>query len=295
MSLLPYYEVVRGGIPMRDSKRLTYIINVVVLVLILMFPNQSIGLADQTVHVENEKQAKWQKLNQLAEESLLFAKKQEFGASKNSLNELSALFISIEIGQYVNRIEQAQILLETIVQAKESLNPLQPNQEQVEQKILRMRLALDAVSHKKQPLWINYYPTMAKTISELMYTLEHNERDRFYHLLNQLSVQFEMVRPAIIVSHPPGVAEKTESQLSYIQSNKGELWQNKDQAMQMLKAFERQIKIAFFQKVDNSLQSFLFIILGIGTLICSVLSYVAWRKYKGEKDRKTVVWKRAKG
>jgi sporulation protein YpjB len=295
LSLLPYYEVVRGGIPVRNSKRLKNMIKVFVLALIFIFPNQSIGVADQSEHLLNDKHAKWQKLNELAEESLLFAKKQEFGASKKSLNELAAQFINIEIGDYVNRIEQAQILLDTIVQAKEALNPLQPNKEQVEQKILRMRLALDAVSHKKQPLWISYYPTMAKTINELMFTIENNERDRFYHLLNQLSGQFEMVRPAMIISHPPGVVEKTESQLSYMLSNKGELWKSKDQAMQMLKGFERQIKISFFQKVDNSLQAFLFIILGIGTLICSVLSYVAWRKYKGEKEKKTVSWKREKG
>lgn len=278
---------------MRGSKVLKNIINVVVLALILMYPHQNIGLADQAEVLEDEKQAKWQKLNQLAEAALLFAKKQEFAASTKSINDLAAHFIRIEIGQYVDRIEQAQILLDSIVQAKNTLNPIEPNQEQVERKIWRLRLALDAVSHKKQPLWINYYPTLAKTISEVMYSLEHNKRDRFYHLLNQLSAQFEMVRPAMIVSHPPGVVEKLDSQLSYLQTNKGELWQNKDQAMQMLKAIERQLKTAFFQKVDNSLQSLLFIILGIGTLICSVLSYVAWRKYKGERERKTVVWRRS--
>lgn len=281
---------------MRGSKVLKNIINVVVLALILMYPHQNIGLADQADQkevLEDEKQAKWQKLNQLAEAALLFAKKQEFAASKKSINDLAAHFIRIEIGEYVDRIEQAQILLDSIVQAKNTLNPIEPNQEQVERKIWRLRLALDAVSHKKQPLWINYYPTLAKTINEVMYSLEHNKRDRFYHLLNQLSAQFEMVRPAMIVSHPPGVVEKLDSQLSYLQTNKGELWQNKDQAMQMMKAIERQLKTAFFQKVDNSLQSLLFIILGIGTLICSVLSYVAWRKYKGERERKTVVWRRS--
>lgn len=278
---------------MRGSKVLKNIINVAVLALILMYPHQNIGLADQAEVLEDEKQAKWQKLNQLAEAALLFAKKQEFAASTKSINDLAAHFIRIEIGEYVDRIEQAQILLDSIVQAKNTLNPIEPNQEQVERKIWRLRLALDAVSHKKQPLWINYYPTLAKTISEVMYSIEHNERDRFYHLLNQLSAQFEMVRPAMIVSHPPGVVEKLDSQLSYLQTNKGELWQNKDQAMQMLKAIERQLKTAFFQKVDNSLQSLLFIILGIGTLICSVLSYVAWRKYKGERERKTVVWRRS--
>lgn len=278
---------------MRGSKVLKNIINVVVLALILMYPHQNIGLADQAEVLEDEKQAKWQKLNQLAEAALLFAKKQEFAASTKSINDLAAHFIRIEIGEYVDRIEQAQILLDSIVQAKNTLNPIEPNQEQVERKIWRLRLALDAVSHKKQPLWINYYPTLAKTISEVMYSIEHNERDRFYHLLNQLSAKFEMVRPAMIVSHPPGVVEKLDSQLSYLQTNKGELWQNKDQAMQMLKAIERQLKTAFFQKVDNSLQSLLFIILGIGTLICSVLSYVAWRKYKGERERKTVVWRRS--
>jgi sporulation protein YpjB len=294
LSSPPYYEVVRGGVRMKKKKLGLYIINVLVLVTIMMLSFQNVGLADHHPKHLEEDQAQWQRLNQLAEKSLSLANKQEFEASRKLVSDLSVQFLAVEIGKYVERVDQAHILLETIQQAEESLNSIDPIKGQAEQKVLRMRLALDAVSHKKQPLWLNYYPTMAKALNELRYAIEQNKSDYFYRSINRLSAHFEMVRPSLIISHPQEVVVQLDSQLRYINENKSELWNNKDKMMQMINAVERQMKVAFFQDVENTNQTFLFIIFGIGTLICTVLSYVAWRKYRGETDRKIVVWKKSR-
>jgi sporulation protein YpjB len=277
---------------MKTNKLKLSIINILVLTIIFVILQQNIGLADHDPQHKEENQTEWQQLNKLAEESLYLVNKQEFAASRKLVNDLASRFLAIETGKYVERLDQAHILLEIILQAKESLNQVDPLKGQAKQKVLKMMLALDAVSHKKQPLWINYYPTVAKDINQLRFALEQDKRDLFYHTINNLSAHFEMVRPALIISHPQEVVVQLESLMRYINDHKSELWTNKDQAVQMINQIDRQMKIAFFQKVENSIQSFLLIILGIGTLIGSVLSYVAWRKYKGETERKTVVWRK---
>jgi sporulation protein YpjB len=277
---------------MKTNKQKLTVINVLILTIIFIILQQKTGLADHQPQHREEKQVEWQQLNKLAEESLYLTNKQEFAASRKLINDLATRFLAIETGKYLERLDQAHILLETILQAKEALNQVDPLKGQAVQKVLKMRLALDAVSHKKQPLWINYYPTVAQDIDQLRFALEQDKRDLFYRTINSQLAHFEMVRPALIISHPQEVVVQLESQLRYINNNKSELWNNKDQTVLMINQIERQLKVAFFQEVDNSVQSFLLIILGIGTLIGSVLSYVAWRKYKGETARKTVVWRK---
>jgi sporulation protein YpjB len=277
---------------MKTNKLKLTVINVLILTVIFVILQQNTGLADHKPKHREEKQVEWQQLNKLAEESLYLTNKQEFAASRKLISDLATRFLALETGKYLERLDQAHILLETILQAKEALNQVDPLKGQAVQKVLKMRLALDAVSHKKQPLWINYYPTVAKDIDQLRFALEQDKRDLFYRTINSLSAHFEMVRPALIISHPQEVVVQLESQMRYINDHKSELWNNKDQSVQMINQIDRQFKIAFFQEVDNSIQSFLLIILGIGTLIGSVLSYVAWRKYKGETARKTVVWRK---
>jgi sporulation protein YpjB len=292
LSSYPYYELVRGGVRMKINKQKLSVINVLILTVIFVILQQNTGLADHHSEHKEEKHVEWQQLNKLAEESLNLTNKQEFAASRKLINDLASRFLTIETGKYLERIDQAHILLETILNAKEALNQVDPLKGQANQKVLKMRLALDAVSHKKQPLWINYYPVVAKDIDQLRFALEQDKRDLFYHTINSQLAHFEMVRPALIISHPQEIVEQLESQMKYINDHKSELWNNKDQTILMINQIDRQFKLAFFQEVENSMQPFLLIILGIGTLIGSVLSYVAWRKYKGETARKTVVWRK---
>jgi sporulation protein YpjB len=277
---------------MKKSKHIIFIVNMIVLLSIVLFSNQSIGLASSHSHHAQAAEKEWERLNKLAEESLFLFKKKEYEASRKRINDLSAYFLQVEIAHYVDRIEQAEILLESIVQAKEALTNVKLDEVLAGNKLMQMNLAIDAVSHKKHPLWIQYYPKVAGSVNDLVYALDGDNRDAFYHSINNLSTHYELVRPAMYVSHEVGVVEKLDSQLDFIINNKNDLWKNKDKAYEMLKLLEKEIKIAFHQETKESSQSLMIILTGIGSLICSVLSYVAWRKYKAEGDRKTIVWKK---
>lgn len=276
---------------MKKLKGLLYILTILVYIFIFTFSTQMISYAND-INNEDEKYQKWQQVNQIAEEVLFLVQKNEFEASRKQLNQLSSYFLSLETGNYVDRVEQAQILIDAIIQAKESLNAVKLDPDQAHKKVLRMRLALDAVSHKKQPLWLNYYPTIVNTMDELMYAVKENNRDAFYYHLNSLAEEYEFVRPSLVISHQLGITEKLDSQIKYIMNQLQNVWDNQERALNLLESLDKDWKVAFFQKNEQSSQSFIFLMVGVGTLICSVLSYVAWRKYKGEKEIKKVIWKK---
>jgi sporulation protein YpjB len=276
---------------MKKIKEFLRFVSLLILLITILTTHQQVGVADH--HTPEDKVHKnWQRLNTLAEQSLFLIKKQEYEAARKVLNDLSLYFLTIDTSHYLKSVEKVHLLLGVIIEARESLNRAQIDHKQVENKVLRMRLALDAVSHQKQPLWLHYYPTLAKTITDLSYSLESKNRDLFYFSLNELSSQYELIRPAAFLSHPTDVIEQLDSLLSFLNKNKESLWNNKDKASEMITVLDKQLKKVFFQKIENNAQSFIYLLIGIGAFIFTVLSYVAWRKYRGESEKKTVEWRR---
>lgn len=162
----------------------------VLMIVVLLLSFHHLGYASHGPD-DLESIREWQRLNEFAEEALFLLNKNEFEATKKTLNDLSAHFLTLDTAKYLGQVEQVHVILSTIVEAKETLNKVEFDIKQAESKLLRMRLALDAVSHHQQPLWINYYPSFVKTMDDLQYSLEHNNRDLFYHSINLLEKHFE--------------------------------------------------------------------------------------------------------
>lgn len=241
---------------------------------------------------EESKRESWQKLNGLAEQALDLAQRNQWEASKKRLGQLTSHFLALKTGDYVERLEQVQVLTQTIVQAEEALNRVTPDPEEIIQRLLRLRLVLDAVSHHRQPLWLNYYPNIIKTMDELIEALQEDKRDLFYQRINQLASQYEFIRPAIVVSHDAETVAKMDSKIKFLMDKRSELWHDEKRRLAFLEGLEKDWKYIFYQNHQEQSISFIYLMIGMGTLICSVLTYVAWRKYRGEKETKKVVWKK---
>lgn len=241
-----------------------------------------------------DKNAEWQKLNKLAEEILLLIRKNELATARKLADQIESGLLSLELGRYVERLDQAKVLTDSVVQARYALNSVEPQKNTIERKALQMRLVLDAVSHTQQPLWLSQYPTLSKLIEELHQAIERDQRDLFYQRVNDLESSYQLVRPALFVSHKRGVVEQLDSQLAFLTQHTGERWKDKKQTQNAIRALDNQLQIAFFRKANPSFASFIFLLISITTMICAALSYAAWKKYKGEHQQETIPWKKIK-
>lgn len=275
---------------MKYVKVIKYGLIIVSIIFLIMLSLPYIGEANQSSDEEPNKE--WNKLNELAEQVLYLSQKNEFEAAKKQLGHLSNFFLSLNTGDFVQRIEQVQVLTETIIQAEEAFNRVSPNSEEIEHKLLKLRLVIDAVSHKRQPLWLNYYPTIVQTMDELYAAAKDERRDSFYHYINQLANQHEFIRPALVISHDGQTVEKIDSKMKFLMTKRSELWQDNKNRLAFIEGMEGDWKRLFYQADEENSLSFIYLTVGMAVLICSVLTYVAWRKYKGEKEIKKVVWKK---
>lgn len=262
------------------------------ILAIFFFFLASVLIAHFSFAAEMAEEQEWQKLVELVEEAYFLAQKNQFEASKKQLQQLSAHFLTLESGQYLQNIEQVRVLTETIVQAEQALNAVQINPEQVERGILKLQLALDAVSHKKQPLWLNYYPTIVDTMDQLFVSLKQDDRDSFYHHVNRLVNAYEFIRPSLVISHDVSTINKLDSQLRHLLSQSGNLWSKPKKAEAFLTSLNEDWRNIFFKTKNEGTSSFIYMLVGMASFIITVLSYVAWRKYRGEKEIKKVVWKK---
>lgn len=233
---------------------------------------------------------KWYDLNEQASEVLALVEKKDYATAKNRVQNMADELMQLRLGKFVQHPEQAHILLETMLQAKDALTETDLDEQKVQKKVLTMKLALNAVAHQEEPLWLQYYPSIEKVILELQHALKEGERDPFFAHLNRLAVHYELVRPAIIVSHPLRVYTQLDSQMAYLTEQRSQLWQDKERTEALLDALLEQVRIAFFLENDSQ-KSFWFLMVGLGTFICGILSYVGWRKYQGERARQTVSWR----
>lgn len=264
----------------------TFFVSILVILLIM-----STGLVAQADnHVEEEKQ--WERLNELAEEAFEFIENKQYEQARAKVNEIASAFLHIKTGEYVAHVEQSHMISEVIIQAKHSLTAVELDEREVYRDVLRLRLVLNAVYHDQKPMWIHFFPKLKKNINDLKSAIEADNRDQFYSHLNELQNNYEYIRPAIVVSHPPYVYNQLDSQMAYFINQGPLLWQNKDRTAEFLDSFERQIEYAFFQREEGQFQSFLYMVLALTLFILTVLCYVAWKKYKGEKQREHVPMKK---
>lgn len=275
---------------MKKGKRLGS--GLIIVSLIMLTIVSFTFVAEATISNDEERYHAWNKLNGLAEQVLDLAQKNQFEASKKQLNQLSSYFLSLKTGEYLERLEQVQVLTQTIVQAEETLNKVSPNPEEIKYRLLKLRLVIDAVGHKRQPLWLNYYPTIVQTMDELSVSLQEENRDAFYHHINQLANHYEFIRPAMVISHDAQTVAKMDSKIKFLMDKRSELWHDQNKRLAFIEGMEEDWKRIFYQVHEEQSMSFIYLMIGMGTLICSVLTYVAWRKYKGEKEVKKVVWKK---
>ncbi|EGL82254.1 Sporulation protein YpjB [Caldalkalibacillus thermarum TA2.A1] len=263
------------------------------LVLTWMFIlvlNTGITYAERPNHSIDEQLEKWLAISRLADKAFHLVEENKYEQARETVLEISERLLHVQLGQYLQYVEQANILMETVTQAKGALTQVRLDENQVYQQVLRMRLAINAVSHTEKPLWINFYHKLAKDIADLKQALTTQDRDQFYRHLNRLFNQYEFIRPAIAVSHPPQMYNQLDSLIVYLDRHSAELWQQKEQTAQLLDRLESQIRIAFFQESGEQ-STFILLMVGMSVLIVSVLSYAGWKKYRGEQEAETVPWR----
>ncbi|OAB44301.1 sporulation protein YpjB [Paenibacillus glacialis] len=203
--------------------------------------------------------------------------------------QIERLFTSSSF-QGLTEVEGIHALAECIVEVKVATSQALLQPELWLQATAKLRLAADSLNNRTQPLWHQYYKVVREDLSTMQSQLNLNNKEGLKQAYDSLQTHYELIRPAIVIQKKPFEVNMMDSWISYAGGITTSTSSKSDAIQSMISQGEEQFNTLFGKKKDepafapqiqfNTSQKGIW----IGALfIVTILSYVGFRKYRGEE------------
>lgn len=228
-----------------------------------------------------------QELDQLSKQVYDLTKTKQYEKAKEKMDELAKVFTS-QVSDKNPDIESLDIMTRTIVQGKRAFASVELDEDRLNWHALQIRLMTDALTHQHQPLWKNYYKTYMEQVNQMISSVSRREGDGFREALERNYQLYATLRPAIAVSQSVNTVEMMDSLYQFLHNKKKDphsSWEELNGGLTQLKQSAEQLFLTnsrdAYSPVSGS--SPLGIIIAVAAMVLSTLTYVGWKKYKGER------------
>lgn len=230
-----------------------------------------------------------EKFNQTAEIVYQGAIEGNLTDVRSNVAQLESMLKQIPLGELTS-VEGIRALTNSIVETKRVVNAVKVDLNRWRFTTAKMRLAVDALTHPKQPMWVQYYKVFLDDIDQLERAVKAGQGTNTLQAFRGFQEHYELIRPSAIIQRDPSTIEAADSYVSYLQTRAMAQPLSKDQVLEAI-VMAKPILQQLFQKTTDS-PTFVPIgteddiwvwTFGIGAVVITVLSYVGWRKYQYEK------------
>jgi sporulation protein YpjB len=239
-----------------------------------------------TVMNAEETTPAFDQLNKLSDEALQLTKSQRYEDAKKILETFSDKFSAVTGLNESFTMDELRIVTVAHNEAVEAMtnSNMEPN-ERISS-VTKFRLVIDAVSSTKQPLWTEMESPIMEVINEAKNAALNGDTVTFHNNLNSFLSLYDTVYPSIKLDVPLETIQKLDTRIHYIDSYRNEIITNAN-ARQELMALEADLQAVFENLTEDEADpSLWWVIISTGSIIIITLSYVGWRKYKGEREKK---------
>lgn len=233
-------------------------------------------------------------LNQTADEMYQKAMDGEMMEARNKLLQISDQITNINFAG-VTTIEGLNALTESVTKAKKIYNAasLSPNEGQVAVSIIR--LATDALTHKNQPMWLQYYTLLQNDLSLMEAAAHKSNAQEVVSAFNKLNQHISLIHPSLLISREPSEVEKLDSLMNFVRlelSKEPAEYANIQNGIEQL---HRSVDAIFGRKSETTAylpladpKHPIIWTLVIGAIISSILAFTGWRMFKGGNGYVTI-------
>lgn len=225
--------------------------------------------------------------SQTANQIVRWVEKGDLLEARTQLAILAKQFSKSDLSDKNLGVEGIHVLSDVIMDLERNLNQIKLDEQKISYTANRLQIAFDAVSHPHQPLWQHYYTPMKKHVKHIQEAIQQKNQAVINEAIQQFYDDYQLIRPALIVSKSPFTVEKVDSLITFIrkQNDLQQLSSGMNQLESLLQPLffgSEQDVMAIVDPFDDvSAKTMIFFISGI---IAVVLAYVSWRKYRGMKE-----------
>ncbi|MBM6619843.1 sporulation protein YpjB [Bacillus suaedaesalsae] len=254
---------------------------IIVLTIVLLCVKPLFGYSDHTSqHTDN-----WKKLDSISDQALQLVKHQKYEEAKKLLSYFSDKFSNEIIQEKSFSMDEIRLITTTYEDAKLALTSTSASHEERVQAVTKFRLVVDAVNSEYQPLWAEMEYSVMTTFQSMKESVKIQDNEAFQIRLNQFITKYEVIHPSILLDLEVTQSEKIDSFVTFLDEYRDEFLKN-DSRMEHMETMEEELIKMFKQmKEDDADPSLIWVMISTGSIIVLTLSYVGWRKYKGDKEK----------
>jgi len=229
-------------------------------------------------------------MNEAAEQAYQSVQKGDLEETKARVAQLSVLSTKLSYDGLAT-VEGIEAVTGSIHAAMRSLNASTPDPHAATMKVATARLAVDALSHREQPMWLGLRDALSADLERVAMAAESKNDPAASEALASWRGHLSIVRPAVVVSREPSEAVKLDSITAFLTNAlRSADWNGLRQAMPNLEAAlnevfadqDRETTVTPLAPTAEPPHPILWS-LGLGAFIVAVLTYVAWKRYAAEQ------------
>ncbi|AVM24389.1 sporulation protein YpjB [Bacillus pumilus] len=165
-----------------------------------------------------------------------------------------------------------------------------PQEELTEREKLRyasqFRMLIDAIQSDSEPLWGSLEKPIMGSFPTLKKEVKDPESTTFYEAWNELVSLYDMIYPSLTIDVSPEKLQMIKQHMAVIEQGEF-LKASSGTKLERLTKLEEDLSSVFAHvDQDEADPSLLWVILTTGSIILLTLTYVGFRKYRAEKEKK---------
>lgn len=252
-----------------------FILTTALIFAVLIFP------------VYAESSSNLEKLDNISDKALEMAKLKRYDDSEKMLTFFSDQFIKKTAIEPILDMDELRIITVAHNEALLTIRDMDKGDSEKINSVTKFRLVMDAVKSTHQPLWTEMEDQMMNSFRQTKDAAIKQDTIAFNNQLNLFLSQYEMIYPSLKVDLSRETIQQLDTRIQYIDQYRPEVIR-KSGSQKELEALQEELTSVFEEMgQDDTDPSLWWVIISTGSIIIMTLSYVGWRKYKGDRERPT--------
>ncbi len=261
--------VVRGGTSMSRW--------ILIFVFILICLKPTTGLAEHTDD--------WKQLDLITDQALQLVKSQKYEDAKKLISYFSDQFLKVNIHDKSYSMDEIKVIHSTLNEAQMALDSSTMSLEERVQVLTKFRLVVDAINSEYQPLWTEMENSVMATFQTMKEAVGTGDNQTFEHQLNIFLGKYEIIYPSVRLDLETTQSQLIDNYVTFLDESRKQIMVHESR-MEHMQVMEDELTRMFKQmKEDDADPSLIWVMISTGSIIILTLSYVGWRKYKGDKEK----------
>jgi sporulation protein YpjB len=225
------------------------------------------------------------KIDQISDEALQMVKLHRYNDANKLLEYFSNHYLSEPDYKKMFSSDELRIITISYNDALEATASAEITHEEKMNHVTKFRLVIDAITSGTEPLWTEMEEPVMSAFQEMKTAVYNHDNVNFNYNLNSFLGLYNMIYPSLKIDISEEKIQRLDAKVSYLDHYRPIIL-SEAKNKQEIEALGRDLQTIFDGMTEDEADpSLWWVMISTGSIIILTLSYVGWRKYKGNKEQ----------